>query len=47
MIEILTTGGDLHSTVAKMCWPSIIGDTPISEIKHKFKAVRQDAKGVE
>lgn len=47
MIEILKTGGDLHSTVAKMCWPKIIGDTPISEIKHKFKAIRQDAKGCE
>lgn len=47
MIEILSTGGDLHSTVAKMCWPKIIGDTPIKEIKHKFKAIRQNAKGAE
>lgn len=45
--EIINTGGDLHSIVAKLCWPHIIGDTPLNEIKEKFKAVRNNAKGVE
>lgn len=39
--------GDMHSLVAKMAYPSIIGDCPIEEIKHKFKYYRQEAKGVE
>ena len=29
--------GDMHSLVAKMAYPDIIGDCPIEEIKHKFK----------
>lgn len=29
--------GDIHSLVAKMSYPEIIGDCPVSEIKEKFK----------
>ncbi len=39
--------GDIHSLVAKMSYPDIIGDCPVSEIKEKFKKWRQAAKGVE
>lgn len=39
--------GDMHSLVAKMAYPDIIGDCPIEEIKHKFKNWRQEAKGIE
>ena len=39
--------GDMHSLVAKMAYPSVIGDCPIEEIKDKFKSYRQEAKGVE
>ena len=37
----------VHSLVAKMSYPEIVGDTPIEEIKTKFPQQRQDAKGVE
>lgn len=39
--------GDIHSLVAKMSYPKIIGDCPITEIKSKYKHWRQEAKGVE
>lgn len=39
--------GDIHSLVAKMSYPEMIGDCPINEIKHKYKHWRQEAKGVE
>lgn len=39
--------GDMHSLVAKMAYPDVIGDCPIEEIKHKFKNWRQEAKGIE
>lgn len=47
MIEILSTGGDLHSEVAKACWPDILGNLTDKEIKEKHKDLRQNAKGVE
>lgn len=48
MCEILNSGGDLHSEVARACWPDIIGDMTVDEIKAKFsKTYRFDAKGVE
>ncbi|MGN0966512.1 MAG: DNA polymerase [Candidatus Coprovivens sp.] len=47
MIEILQTGGDLHSEVAKACWPDLLGNLTDAEIKSKYKSYRQDAKGVE
>ena len=47
MIHILKTGGDLHSEVAKACWPDLLGSLTIEEIKTKYKEYRQDAKGVE
>lgn len=47
MIEILSTGGDLHSEVARACWPSLLGNLTVEEIKTQYKNYRQDAKGVE
>ena len=47
MCEILNTGGDLHSEVAKACWPELLGGLTDEEVKAKYKAYRQDAKGVE
>lgn len=48
MIDLFLHGcGDVHSLVAKMSYPSIIGDCPVEEIKDKFKEYRQDAKGIE
>lgn len=48
MIDLFENGcGDVHSLVAKMSYPDIIGDTPVEEIKYKFKSYRQDAKGIE
>jgi len=47
MLDLLKSGKDMHSFVAKLSWPEIIGDTPLEEIKPKFKDIRQDAKSVE
>lgn len=47
MINILKTGGDLHSEVAKACWPDLLDNLTTEEIKTKYKSYRQDAKGVE
>ena len=47
MIEILSTGGDLHSVVAQACWPELLGNLTVEEIKTQYKSYRQDAKGVE
>lgn len=47
MIHILKTGGDLHSEVAKACWPDLLGNLTTGEIKTKYKEYRQNAKGVE
>lgn len=48
MLELFNNGcGDIHSLVAKMSYPEMIGDCPIEEIKHKYKHWRQEAKGVE
>lgn len=47
MCEILNTGGDLHSEVAKACWPDLLGHLTDDEVKSQYKAYRQDAKGVE
>lgn len=47
MIEILNTGGDLHSEVAKACWPDLLGNLTDKEVKEKYKSYRQNAKGVE
>lgn len=48
IIDELTYGsGDIHSLTAKMAYPNIIGDCPVSEIKSKFKHWRQEAKGIE
>ena len=47
MCEILNTGGDLHSEVAKACWPELLSGLTDEEVKTKYKAYRQDAKGVE
>ena len=48
MLDLFNVGcGDMHSLVAKMSYPDIIGDCPIEEIKDRFKKYRQEAKGVE
>jgi len=47
MIEILNTGGDLHSEVARSCWPDILGGLTDKEIKAQHKDLRQNSKGVE
>lgn len=48
MIDLFNNGcGDIHSLVAKMSYPEIIGDCPIEEIKDKFKECRQNAKSIE
>lgn len=47
MIRILQEGGDIHSEVARACWPDLLGDLTDSEIKSKYKHLRQLAKAVE
>lgn len=47
MIEILSSGGDLHSEVAKSCWPDLLENLTDKEVKEKYKDYRQNAKGVE
>jgi DNA polymerase I-like protein with 3'-5' exonuclease and polymerase domains len=47
MCEILNTGGDLHSEVAKACWPELLGNLTDKEVKSQYKEYRQNAKGVE
>lgn len=47
MIEILSSGGDLHSEVAKSCWPDLLGNLTDKEVKEQYKDYRQNAKGVE
>lgn len=47
MIEILSNGGDLHSEVAKSCWPDLLGNLTDDEVKEQYKDYRQNAKGVE
>lgn len=48
MIDLFNNGcGDIHSLVAKMSYPEIIGNCPIEEVKYKFKHYRSEAKGVE
>lgn len=48
MIDLFNNGcGDIHSLVAKMAYPDVIGDCPIEQIKKKFKHWRSEAKGVE
>lgn len=47
MIDLFKSNGDMHSLVAKMAYPDVIGDCPIEEIKSKFKHIRQLAKSVE
>lgn len=47
MCNILNTGGDLHSEVAKACWPDLLGKLTDKEVKEKYKSYRSNAKGVE
>lgn len=48
MIELFKGDSpDVHSLVAKMSYPEIIGDTPIKDIKKKFHKWRAEAKGIE
>lgn len=48
MIDLFNNGcGDVHSLVAKMAYPDIIGDCPVEDVKKNFKHWRQEAKGIE
>lgn len=48
MMDVFLKGEDMHSTVAYMIFPNEIPrDTPIKDIKKKFKHLRQEAKGPE
>ena len=47
MINILETGGDLHSEVARASWPKLLGNLSDKEIKTTYKDYRQHAKGIE
>lgn len=48
LLDLFNTGcGDVHSLVAKMSYPKVIGDCPVEEVKKKFKHYRQEAKGIE
>ena len=48
MLDLFNTGcGDMHSLVAKMSYPDLIGDCPVEEIRDKFKYWRSEAKGIE
>ena len=45
--EINEGSGDIHSLVASLVFKKEIGNTPLKEIKQKFHALRQIAKGYE
>lgn len=45
--ELINGSGDLHSLTAKMVFEEIPRDTPLEDIKKKFKHLRQEAKGYE
>ena len=47
MLDVLTSGGDLHSEVARACWPDILGNLTDKEIKDQYHDLRFEAKGVE
>jgi len=48
MLDVFLKGEDMHSTVAYMIFPDQIPrDTPIKDIKKKYKHLRQVAKGPE
>lgn len=47
MIQILSSGGDMHSEVAKACWPDLLKDLSDEEVKSKYKDYRQLAKATE
>lgn len=48
MLDVFQKGEDMHSTVAYMIFPDEIPrDTPIKDIKKKYKHLRQMAKGPE
>ena len=47
-IKLFNEGcGDMHSLVAKMSYPEIVGDCPVEDIKANFHQQRQDAKKIE
>lgn len=47
MLDVLTSGKDLHSEVARACWPEILGNLSDKEIKSQYHDLRFEAKGVE
>lgn len=47
MLEVLTSGRDLHSEVARAAWPDMLGNLSDKEIKTKYHDLRFQAKGIE
>ena len=45
--ELMEGSGDIHSLTAYISYPEIPRDTSIKDIKEKFHALRQEAKGIE
>lgn len=45
--ELVNGSGDLHSLTAKIVFADIPEDTPLSEVKEKYKSLRDAAKGYE
>lgn len=47
MLKVLNNGEDFHSLIAKICFPDILKDVPINDIKEKYHDLRKKAKGPE
>ncbi len=47
MLDVLTSGRDLHSEVARAAWPDILGNLSDKEIKEQYHDLRFEAKGIE
>lgn len=47
MLDVLTSGRDLHSEVARAAWPDILGNLSDKEIKEQYHELRFQAKGIE
>lgn len=47
MLNLLKSGSDMHSYVAQLAWPEILGNLSLEEIKSKHKDLRQQAKSIE
>lgn len=47
MLDVLTSGRDLHSEVARAAWPDILGNLSDEVIKDQYHELRFQAKGIE